>query len=152
LAEAEQPAEQPTAKVAAAAEDAREQPVAEPVAPEPAIGDLDAAWLAVLDVAAAAIPPPPAPLILLGVIPAEELGIVSGLRVPQHDAPAVRYCEWIVDTTGDTIRKCGAPIPDGLARCEQHRFQYAETLLGEPERPPMPFGPFPPRAPWESAA
>ena len=58
-------------------------------------------------------------------------------------AVAVRLCPWIVDTTGDRSRRCGELIHDGRELCPTHRHQYAVTLLGEPVRSPLPFGPFP---------
>src|SRR5690349_12357251 len=64
---------------------------------------------------------------------------VAGAR----PAVAARPCPWVVDTTGDRIRRCGELIHDGRDLCPTHRRQYAETLLGEPIRPPLPFGPFP---------
>ena len=41
---------------------------------------------------------------------------------------AVRRCTWLVDTTGDVIRKCGEPIVDGRDWCPVHRAQHARTV------------------------
>jgi hypothetical protein len=108
-------------------------------------------WLAAL--AAAVLPPlaPPAALIPLGSVPVDGLFIAAGIRAPPP-AAADRHCTWITDTTGEAICCCGELILDGLDLCPAHRAQRAETLLGSPIRPPMPFGPFPTHAPMGNAA
>ena len=122
---------------------AAEQPAA---VTDPEQQAMDDAWLAALEVATEAIRrEPKGRVIPLGSIDPSEVFIVAGITTE-------RRCGWIADTTGDRIRRCGEPIYDGLDRCERHRLQYAEMLLGEPIWPPMPFGPFPTAPPVTGAA
>src|SRR3954452_22298705 len=53
-------------------------------------------------------------------------------EVEPAPAVAARHCEWFVNTTGETFRKCGEPIMDGLELCPRHRELRAHTLLSGP--------------------
>ena len=63
-----------------------------------------------------------------------------------------RRCGWITDTTGDRIPPVRRANLRRSRSVQRHRLQYAETLLGEPIWPPMPFGPFPTAPPVTGAA
>jgi hypothetical protein len=103
-------------------------------------------WLQALKTAADTIRAAPSGLIPTSSIDANELSVAVGIT-------ATRRCRWIVNTTGVVFRRCGELILDDLDdRCPTHREQYAETLLGDPIRPPMPFGPFPTTGVTETAA
>ena len=52
--------------------------------------------------------------------------VANGPRNPEQtpiepDAPPVRRCGWLIDTTGDVFRRCGEPITDGRDWCPTHR-------------------------------
>ena len=132
---------------------ADEQPIAatKPVEAEPAAESID--WNAILDAALPALPPRgPIPLWRASstdIYIAAGMGPASDFAEPDD---AMRRCTWFVDTTGDVFRRCDEPILDDEDHCPTHRQQYAEKLLGDPIRAPMPFGPFPTTGVTEAAA
>ena len=128
------------------ADEAEPDPIAADQQPAAHISEpvMDADWLAALGIAAAEIRRAELGRIIpASEIPFEGVFIAAGIT-------GVRHCMWITDTTGDAVRRCGEPIYDGPDQCERYRLPYAETLLGEPLRPPMPFGPFPTAPPEDS--
>ena len=134
--EAEQPAAEAPQVEAETIEPTHPVVAAEPVEAEPATEPID--WRAILD---AARPMPPSPrMIPLGSLPADEISICTGFMPPGFAEAAARTCEWIVDTTGERIRRCGVAAHDGRDYCPEHRQQHTAIMSGTA---PLPFGPFP---------